>query len=253
MIAFIPTNKRFGLVFPKWGKDMQFHIFGDSHAAYCFDRVENASVNWLGPMTMHRASLEADNFVAPRVVDATVSDVLVMVFGEIDVRCHLLKIAEKNGTTVDQEATTLAGRYATAVKRVQRKIGFQKAVIVQPPYPANTRPNPELPFIGPLKCRVDAHRSLSRALATEAENMDLYFLRIPDQYANPDGTLRRKFSDDGVHIMPIEAKQIAIGLSRLVKEEVTFKPSPIDIFRRRWNYLFNGPLRTRGMPVPRNS
>ncbi|MCK8780185.1 hypothetical protein M0654_09330 [Rhizobium sp. NTR19] len=225
---------------------MRLHVCGDSHSAYCFDRFENAVIKWLGPLTMHRAARDAEQIIRPLLSDVEADDIVVFILGEIDIRCHLIPVAERSGSSVDDEAAKLAHRYVLAISQL---IGpSNAAVIVQPPYPADRRSNPELPFIGSLQHRIDTHQALSKHLMLAADAAGLHYLPFPRKYADARGGLRRKFSDDGVHIMPVEAAALAKSLSSLLDMKIKFHHSPLDIIRRRWNYLFGGSLRRRGLP-----
>lgn len=227
---------------------MRVHVFGDSHAAYCFDRIDEATIYWVGPVTMHRAAKEAAQFVPKLMADRTETDALVFMFGEIDIRCHLVSVANRMNTTVEHEAKILAERYVETVAEIKRTLAFQKVVIAQPPFPTDRKPSADFPFSGSIEDRILAHKALSSHLKRISSSKGLLFLPFDPKYSNPDGTLQRKFSDDGVHIMPIEAKALAKSLERLLSAQLTFLAAPIDVARRRWNYIFNGPLRSRGLP-----
>lgn len=225
---------------------MRLHVFGDSHSAYCFDRFQGAEISWLGPKTMHRAAREVAEIVPALIETPHDDDVIVLIFGEIDIRCHLVPIAERSGLTIDVEAEALARRYIQSLKALKERMQGMRVVIVQPPFPCDRRPNSELPFRGSLEQRIEAHKALSKHLQAEAD--DILFLPMPQRYASKNGSLRRKFSDDGVHIMPVEAAPIAAELAKLLGARIKFNHAPVDIVRRRWNHLFGGSLKRRGLP-----
>lgn len=230
---------------------MILHVFGDSHSAYCFDGIKEASINWLGPVTMHRVARDGPSFVTSLVRDPKASDVIVLMFGEIDIRTHLIPVAERTGRAVELEAQELAVRYVRRIAELKDYVKGATLVVAEPPFPSKRRPNAELPFAGTLAQRVLVHSAVSNALRQTAEAHGISFLRMPRRYATKSGSLKRIYSDDGVHIMPCEAKAYASAVSNLLGRRVRFRRSSLDIFLRRWNYVFGGPLRRRGLPKTR--
>lgn len=222
------------------------YVFGDSHAAFCFDRVPEAQIHWLGPRTMHRFSLEADSVLPTRVATAAPGDVFVFVFGEIDIRCHILNIAERNGTQVSAVVEELVGRYVSSVALAMPRYKGCRAVLMQPPFPSDRRPNPEFPFVGTLDQRVEAHQILSSQMRSEAAKRGLLYLEIPKKYSTSGGGLRRMYSDDGVHIMPVEAGFLISSMGELIGRRVIFERSWLDVWARRANLVTGKKLSRRG-------
>ncbi len=98
------------------------HVFGDSHAHYLFSRAPGAIVNWLGPYTMHRIGRDGVDFLGRRVNDG---DKVLFVFGEIDVRCHMVRVDRERGNGIESVATDLASRYTAAV--MQASVGLPRS------------------------------------------------------------------------------------------------------------------------------
>lgn len=134
----------------------------------------------------------------------------------------------------------LARRYVRRIAETR-----SHAVIMQPPPPANRRPNVDLPFVGTLRERVQAHGLLTIALARETAAHGLPYLTLPRRYSERDGSLRRVYSDDGVHIAPSEAGPVITNLERLTGAAIEFRRSPWEVIGRRANYYFGGTLRRR--------
>lgn len=225
---------------------MALYVFGDSHSAFCFDRVPEAQIHWLGARTMHRFSSEASSVLQRCVGAATPGDVFVFVFGEIDVRCHLLKVATRTGAPLSAVIEDLAERYALSIACAMTAFEGCHAVLLQPPFPTDRRPNPDLPFVGTLDQRIEAHRMLSVQLNIEAHKHGIKYLGFPKKYSAQRGDLCRKYSDDGVHIMPVEAGKLVSSLSSLLGKRLSFERAWGDIFARRINYYTGKKLRRRG-------
>jgi hypothetical protein len=72
------------------------HVFGDSQAKCLFDGVPGCKLNWLGPVTMYRVGRDKAWFL--KEPDIAGGAWAVLVFGGIDVRCHIGRIAEETGS-----------------------------------------------------------------------------------------------------------------------------------------------------------
>ncbi|PKA39733.1 hypothetical protein CWR43_31230 [Rhizobium sullae] len=198
---------------------------------------------------MHRIARDGPAFVRAITPDLSGHDAVVLMFGEIDVRCHLIPAAEKSGRSIQAEAHNLATRYLARMAAMKADLDGTQIVLAQPPFPSDRRPNTELPACGTLDQRIAAHRALSAALQELAEAAGLLFLPMPPRYADSRGALRRIYSDDGVHMMPCEAKAYVSALASLLGRPLRFRASPLSVLLRRWNYLFGGNIRRRGLPV----
>ena len=60
--------------------------------------------------------------------------------------------------------------------------------------------------------------------------------------------LKRKHSDDGVHIVPCEAGPLVQRLGHLVGTPMRFKRQPFVLLKRRWRYISGQKLRRTGLP-----
>src|SRR5690242_3783812 len=88
-------------------------VFGDSHAKYLFDNIRGIEVNWLGPVTMHRVGRDGLWFL--REKHLAPDDWLLTVFGEIDARCHVGRIADERNTSYEEVAFDLVARYIRSI------------------------------------------------------------------------------------------------------------------------------------------
>lgn len=228
---------------------MSIYVFGDSHSAYCFECLDGALIHWLGPITMHRIARDGVAFISKLVKRFQDDDVVLFTVGEIDIRCHLLPISVDKQTSVEDIAQDLAKRFIEKLVSFRLTNPSVKIVVVQPPFPADRRPNPDLPFTGTIEERVHIHNVLGDHLEKLCDRSGLFFLKMPSRYMDRNGVLRRKYSDDGVHIIPCEAEVLVKNLSRLISQDLHFNRRPMTILRRRWSYFWGASLRRKGLPL----
>lgn len=194
------------------------HIFGDSHAAFCFSnerrtipRDENSifnyngisipfSIHWFGSKTMHsigRDGLAAFNLKNFGMQD---DDVAVFVFGEIDARCHIGKQRDIHNRKLDEIVTTLAQNFLKTVKENIQLLSNVPCVIVSIIPPTNNVFNEVYPYHGSLEDRVTITQLLNRCLKEHCLNNSIAFLDIYSLYANDQGALDNNHSDGVVHV-----------------------------------------------------
>lgn len=199
------------------------HVFGDSHAHYLFSRAPGAIVNWLGPYTMHRIGRDGVDFLGRRVNDG---DKVLFVFGEIDVRCHMVRVDRERGNGIESVATDLASRYTAAV--MQASVGLPRSTFailgVVPPIDP-MKPNPELPVVGTLAERIEARETLNRSLSRYSRDRRILYVPFPKSYERPDGSLRRHLSDGHAHIAMDCAEPVCRAASFWLDTELNFQPS----------------------------
>ncbi|NTE86912.1 hypothetical protein [Agrobacterium rubi] len=228
---------------------MTIYVFGDSHSAYCFECLVDSKIYWLGPVTMHRIARDGTAFVSQLVPRFEDGDVALFMVGEIDIRCHLIPISEARQKPIDDVAKELATGFISRLALLQKSQQHIKVVVTQPLFPTDRRPNSDLPFRGDVTTRVHAHRLLSGHLDRLCHDAGLHFLLMPSKYKDKDGVLLRKYSDDGVHMMPCEAERLVKSLGKILSKKIRFDRKPMTLLTRRWNYIWGGTLRRKGLPI----
>lgn len=220
------------------------HIFGDSHGSFCFreghylQRLETFDlpvtinkkslnfpfiIHWLGPITMHRVGRDGLEFLNVKSYGVRENDIVVFVFGEIDVRCHIGKQRDLKKRTLDEILDTLVEQYMSAVKANQQTFENITCVItnVIPPIDGANRNDPNYPFYGTLSERVMITRLLNQKLKFACAQKDFLFLDFYDLFTNQDGSLSEKYSDTRVHIDYIYNKLIKKKLFELIAPTLT--------------------------------
>ncbi|MBN1440396.1 MAG: SGNH/GDSL hydrolase family protein [Anaerolineales bacterium] len=184
------------------------HAVGDSHAKFIFRGAPDIRLHHLGPVTMHR--IARDGRAALLLSDLGVHDrdIVIWCLGEIDVRCHLVPQARRQGVTVASLAASLAGGFLRSVSEIQKDARALRTVILSVIPPTDQAPNPAFPIAGTLAERVEARRILNRSLAEQCSAFDFHFLDPFDPFADPEGALRRSMSDGNVHVGPSHADRV---------------------------------------------
>lgn len=123
--------------------------------------------------------------------------VLVLSFGEIDVRCHLAP------RLVDGRLdTAFVTTYVDQVEALRRRAGARTAVVLVPvPPSADTTDHVAFPVAGTIEERIAVHRAVREALghAVAAGSAGLRLKDLTADLAAPDGQFRADLTDDGCH------------------------------------------------------
>lgn len=200
------------------GSISRVHVFGDSHSVGCF-RADNTefnsrsfdytfnyhdlkipfSIHWLGPKTMHRIGRDGLGILNVKKYHVLENEVVVFIFGEIDVRCHIGKQRDQAKRALEEILDTLVGNYVKTI--IKNRVFYNNIncviVSVMPPTYSG---NPSYPCYGTLEDRIDITKQLNSKLREVCLLTDIKFLDIYDIYANPNGSLNEALSDQGVHV-----------------------------------------------------
>lgn len=188
---------------------MAVYVFGDSHAHYTFARCPDVATFWLGPRTMHRVGRDGASFV-PHLATPKPDDAVILVFGEIDVRCHIARVARLRGRPIEYVIGELVDRYVVRTRATFEHFGIQSRIFMlgAPPPMDPIIPNPELPVHGPLTERIAIRRMLNAVLEAHAKAFDITYVPIPPLYEEPDGSMRMRLSDGHAHIAMDHARHV---------------------------------------------
>lgn len=202
------------------------HVIGDSHSLSCFtprhacgsrnDILVNirditpAAVpyRWQfthhrGPMTMYRVGRDAAELGAASLAEIEVrdGDALVFVFGEIDVRCHVMKQHQLPGRPVAEIVERLVASYIDRLAGVAARHPRSRIVVfgIIPPFdPPNYGPA-NAPIVGTLGERIAAARLLNAALERHGTARGFLYFDVMRELAGPDGSLPHERSDYFCH------------------------------------------------------
>ena len=175
------------------------HVFGDSHSLE-FSLIPNCEVHHLGPITMHRIGRDGLNFLNLTKYSITNEKVVIFAFGEIDVRCHIGKIRDKSGKSLDRLIETLVNKYIYTILLNKTLYKNITCIVYSVTPPTDAEYNIQYPRYGTLADRINISKKLNAKLADVCSRWGIAFLDVYDHYANADGSLNGSLSDGGVHI-----------------------------------------------------
>lgn len=184
----------------KYANRKDVYVFGDSHADFLFSGIARCRVYSMGPMTMHRVGrdgLDAVDVVRYEVPDNTH---VVLVFGEIDLRSHVLRQRDERGRDLDEIIETLCTRYMQTAFLNKLRLRGGKLVVLSVVPPTVSPENPDFPFIGPIGDRIGATKLVNTRLAELCALNDIVYLDMHKYFCSRNGLLLRSISDGIVHV-----------------------------------------------------
>ena len=182
------------------------YIYGDSHANFSFKNLQRyfpCNNYYENSITMYR--IGRDNNIINYRNEQTKDDIIILVYGEVDCRCHVQRQIDM-GRNEDDIINELVHNYFITIKNNITK--FKKIIItgVIPPVKRNDFEilhGPilhELPFIGTDEDRVRYTKKMNELLEKLSNKNGYIYFNPYDYYTRPDGTLKFELSDKLVHI-----------------------------------------------------
>ncbi len=203
------------------------HVTGDSHIYTCCtpDRYRACRANvlfptppafvggrvppllfshHLGSVTLHRAGRPGVLHGFVRDYRIRNGDAVVWVFGEVDVRCHIVRQQEFVGRALDEVVDTLVTNFIGNMCAVQRDYPDLLQMVFAPIPPLD---NPHFgsehfPIHGSIEQRVACRALLVERLASACRHHGFLFLDIGPAFAGPRGDLPWDSSDKFCHLAP---------------------------------------------------
>jgi hypothetical protein len=175
-------------------------IYGNSHAHWLFNGLQRTHLNmWEFSVTMHRIGRDGIiNGFSKAHLDS--NRIFVLVYGEVDVRCHVGKQVAV-GRQADEICETLVTAYFQTIKTTITEYKTIVVVGVPPPVdPADHVHEHALPFIGTNEERVVYTRTVNALLRKGCEEHGYRFCSPYESYIRVDGCLDYSFSDKCIHI-----------------------------------------------------
>jgi hypothetical protein len=198
------------------------HICGDSHAVFCFSNLSTIvpadeflsfsfqkdnrlfpvpfAIHWLGPKTMY--SIGRDGLAVLNIKNFNVSEkeIVIFVFGEIDVRVHIGKQRDQYHKLLDEILLSLVKNYFNTI--ILNKSNYKNitCMVMSVLPPINQCYNPSFPFYGSLEDRIEITRNLNAKLKKMCHKTNIEFFDVYDLFATPEGALNVQLSDGCVHV-----------------------------------------------------
>jgi hypothetical protein len=174
------------------------HVFGDSHSAVMRD-APGVVVHALPGTTMFRVGRDRAWFLHRTNRRVGRRSVLLLIFGEIDARAHIGRVAAEMSRPVPAVIEELVATYLDAVAAARR--GRRVAICaVTPPATNEMAATADLPVFGTIDARLAITGLLNEALQRGAMVRGFLFCSPYDGYADGHGRLRPELSDGNVHI-----------------------------------------------------
>jgi hypothetical protein len=197
------------------------HIFGDSHSR-SYAAMPEAVVHHIELATMHRAGRDRAFFLRKMRWRMGRFAAVALVFGEIDVRVHIGRVAERTGRSIACVVDELATRFLDAVARHRRRRRII-VIAVTPPAAGTDGMPPALPDYPNWRMAIDrvpVTRLLNDALRNGCAARGFDFVECPADYAGPDGILRPEMSDGNVHIGREHTGPVIDALRKVLRSAV---------------------------------
>ncbi len=214
------------------------HIFGDSHAYFCFSNQNRGPfdeqsifcmkfddsdfcvpfyIHHLGPITMHRVGRDGFGILDIRnyIKDG---DTVVFSFGEIDVRCHIGKQRDAQGRSADEVVKALVSNYLKTIRENVDQYKKLDVVILGPVPPSDIKNSPFFKPYGSLSERILLNSLLNETLQEEIKKRGFYYLDIRDLFQNSEGSFETALSDGSVHVGIVHNRVIKERLFSLVNK-----------------------------------
>ena len=184
---------------------MKFYTMGDSHSGVFSKSKYFTKQFWLGGLTMNRIGREIIDFksidacpIEPVHYSIPNDGIILVSFGEIDVRNHIHKQVEL-GRDINEICNTLVANYIRCIIYNRELNGYNIAILAINPPRRNDDPSIE------MKGNDDQRKSyqvlLNLYLYHYCKDNSLYFLDLTSYYSDKDGFLDKNKRDDTVHLV----------------------------------------------------
>lgn len=196
----------------------KIHIIGDSHthsfinlgylehnwATEYQDKLILVpyQIHWMGPVTMHRIGRDGLSYFNIKDYNVQENDDLVFVFGEIDVRCHIGRIADKKSLKLDDVINDLANNYVKTIIKNREQFEKINCMVFNVLPPTKFYSNFYFPYYGSLEDRVLITNKLNLKLKELCYQFDLKFIDIYDLYTDSECKLNLLLANNDPHLNP---------------------------------------------------
>ncbi len=238
---------------------MKLHCIGDSHTAFftgydkiqseypeiVFSIVSNILTYRIGaPLAFNlceKVSKENSNkklFAILKSLNIQ-EDFILLCFGEIDCRAHIIKQAEITNKSIEEVIENCINRYVSVVLEI-KKMGFRVGVWNAIPSAIGiNNPNSEFPYYGKDLERNIVTKKFNERLAFFSINNQFNYWQIFDLLVDENLKTREKYYFDKVHL---NSKLLPITLSKIVKDLPMLNFRKQDIFKIKFQ-IFSSFLR----------
>ena len=150
----------------------------------------------------------------------SVGERVLLCFGEIDCRAHLIRQSEIRGVSVLDLATECVSRYFQVVREV-RSLNYPVMIWNVIPPTITSCLDCEFPVAGTFDDRLAVTRVFNSLLLSQCEQEGIPFVSIFDLILNKSGRPDQRYFVDGIHLGP-GAIEMAIDTMRTICPEIDF-------------------------------
>ena len=198
------------------------YVVGDSHT-WVFQRRLGVMSIHLGPITLNRFGR---NGQAKKLFEAAfrwpknlqwlpfpypkATSIIVLSFGEIDVRVHVDRISSERNAPPFEVIDQLAASAISGICEL-RLLTNARLVFLGPPPPVRNFTDEKYPTSGPFEERVKWMRYLKLQISSrinELKDENVFFCDVSYPFETSDGELNKDFSDGTVHYNRIVGDQL---------------------------------------------
>lgn len=179
------------------------NVIGDSHAACSFRDIPNVKIHYIGPVTLKRVGVLEDEFVSNIVksLNLTPDDVLLFVFGEIDIRCYVkINLEHRKSITLEYLLLDWVESYANHISVMPTNGARLGIMSVAPPATFESAQSLEWPVSGTDEERVIYTKKINELLQSECIKRNWIYLDVYSKYADEKGMLPLHNIFRSVHI-----------------------------------------------------
>jgi hypothetical protein len=185
---------------------MNFYTVGDSHSGIFSKSKHFTKQFWLGGVTMNRIGRDHLNFksidvcpIEPVHYSIPNDGVLLVTFGEIDVRNHIHKQVEL-GRDINEICNTLVMNYIRCII-MNRDLNGYKNIAILAVNPPRRGDDPSIEMKGTDDQRKSYQVILNIYLSFYCKEHSLYLLDLTSYYSDSDGFLDATKRDSTVHLL----------------------------------------------------
>lgn len=176
------------------------HVIGDSHSLE-FSNIDNTIIHYLGPRTMHRIGREGKALLDFKRLEIQDNDTVVLVFGEIDVRCHIGKQKELNNRSLNEIINTLLDNFFKTILDNLSQYSHLN-ILTYTVTPPSLLDHIDIHYgsYGTLAERIFISKLLNKKLIEMSYSFGFRTIDVYDDYSDKNGALIYCLSDGNVHI-----------------------------------------------------
>lgn len=141
-------------------------------------------------------------------------DAVIFSFGEIDIRCHVLKQVKLFHRDLNEVLDTLLNNFFVVIRELREQDPTLIFLTYTATPPTNAQYNPDQPYYGSLEERILISYLFNDRLKELSSLHQIDVIDVYDYYADIKGVLQIHYSDGGVHIAPQHNRFIFLQLQQ---------------------------------------